>query len=56
LHDIDNPMLFHGNSIERNVRELKESDKFDIILMNPPYGGTELESVKINFPVDMRSS
>jgi len=56
LHDIDNPRLFHGNSLERNVRELKESDKFDIILMNPPYGGTELESIKINFPVDMRSS
>lgn len=56
LHDIDNPKLFHGNSLERNVREFKESEKFDIILMNPPYGGTELDSIKINFPVDMRSS
>ena len=56
LHDIDNPSLFHGNSLERNVREFKEADKFDIILMNPPYGGTELEGIKINFPVDMRSS
>ena len=56
LHDIDNPKLFHGNSLERNVREFKESDQFDIILMNPPYGGNELEGIKINFPVDMRSS
>jgi len=56
LHDIDNPRLIHGNSLERNVREFKEEEKFDIILMNPPYGGTEQESVKINFPVDMRSS
>lgn len=56
LHDIDNPSLYHGNALERNVREFKEADKFDIILMNPPYGGTEQESVKINFPVDMRSS
>jgi len=56
LHDIDNPRLYHGNSLERNVREFKEEEKFDIILMNPPYGGTEQESVKINFPVDMRSS
>ncbi|HBH11590.1 MAG TPA: SAM-dependent methyltransferase [Clostridiales bacterium] len=56
LHDIDNPRLYHGNSLERNVRDFKEEEKFDIILMNPPYGGTEQESVKINFPVDMRSS
>ena len=56
LHDIDSPQIFHGNSLERNVREYKDSDKFDIILMNPPYGGTESEGVKINFPADLRSS
>ena len=56
LHDVDSPKIFHGNSLERNVREYKESDKFEIILMNPPYGGSESESVKINFPADMRSS
>lgn len=56
LHDIDSPQIFHGNSLERNVREYKDSDKFDIILMNPPYGGTESEGVKINFPSDLRSS
>jgi type I restriction enzyme M protein len=34
----------------------KDSEKFDIVLMNPPYGGTESEGVKINFPADLRSS
>ena len=56
LHDIDSPQIFHGNSLERNVREYKKSDKFDIVLMNPPYGGTESDGVKINFPADLRSS
>jgi type I restriction enzyme M protein len=56
LHDIDSPKIYHGNSLERNVREYKASDKFDIVLMNPPYGGTESEGVKINFPADLRSS
>ena len=56
LHDIDSPKIFHGNSLERNVREYKASDKFDIVLMNPPYGGTESEGIKINFPADLRSS
>ena len=56
LHDIDSPNIFHGNALERNVREYKENEKFDIVLMNPPYGGTESEGVKINFPADLRSS
>lgn len=56
LHDIDNPDIYHGNSLERNVSEYDEEDKFDIILMNPPYGGTEQETIKSNFPPDMRSS
>ena len=52
LHDIDNPLIIHGNSLEKNVREYKESDRFDVILMNPPYGGNEKEGVKQNFPAD----
>jgi type I restriction enzyme M protein len=56
LHDIDNPIIIHGNSLERNVREYKTSDRFDIVLMNPPYGGSEEEGVKRNFPIDLRSS
>ena len=56
LHDIDNPRIIHGNSLEKNVREYKESDRFDVMLMNPPYGGNEKEGVKQNFPADLRSS
>lgn len=55
LHDIDNPNIIHGNSLEKNVRDYTEADKFDIIVMNPPYGGNEKESVKQNFPADLRS-
>ena len=56
LHDIDNPQIIHGNSLEKNVRDYKESDRFDVILMNPPYGGNEKDGVKQNFPADLRSS
>lgn len=56
LHDIDSPQIVHANSLERNVREYKEHEKFDVILMNPPYGGTENEVIKNNFPADLRSS
>ncbi len=56
IHDVDEPKIYHMNSLEKNVRDYKESDKFDVILMNPPYGGSEKEAVKNNFPADLRSS
>ena len=56
LHDVDEPKIYHSNSLEKNVRDYKESDKFDIVLMNPPYGGAEKEAVKNNFPAELRSS
>ncbi len=57
LHDVDNPQIIHGNSLEKNVREYnKEQDKFDVIIMNPPYGGNEKEMIKQNFPADLRNS
>lgn len=56
LHDVDEPKIYHGNSLEKNVRDYKESDKFDIVLMNPPYGGAEKDAVKNNFPAELRSS
>lgn len=56
LHDIDKPQIIHGNSLEKNVRDYSESDRFDVILMNPPYGGVEKDGVKQNFPADLRSS
>jgi len=56
LHDIDSPVIIHGNSLEKRVIEYKDADRFDVVLMNPPYGGSEKESVKINFPADLQSS
>lgn len=56
LHDVDEPRIYHANSLEKNVRDYKENDKFDVILMNPPYGGSEKDAVKNNFPAELRSS
>ena len=56
LHDINEPQIIRGNSLEKNVRDYEESDKYDIILMNPPYGGTEKKSVQQNFPTELRDS
>ena len=56
LHDLDSPRIVHGNALEKNVREYEDEHQFDVILMNPPYGGNEKDTVKINFPTELRSS
>ena len=56
LHDVDSPRIMHGNALARRVQDYRKSDAFDIILMNPPYGGSELDGIKKNFPVQFRSS
>lgn len=55
LNDVDSPNIIHGNALEKSVRDYKDNDKFDIILMNPPYGGKEQETIKNNFPKELRS-
>lgn len=56
LHDVDEPRMYYDNSLKYNVRNFTDSDKFDIILMNPPYGGTEDTIVQMNFPQEYRAS
>ncbi|MDU2591778.1 MAG: class I SAM-dependent DNA methyltransferase [Paeniclostridium sordellii] len=56
LHDIDEPNIMHVNSLERNVRDYKEEDRFDCIMMNPPYGGTEEKIIQSNFPTELQTS
>ncbi|MDQ0300544.1 type I restriction enzyme M protein [Salibacterium salarium] len=56
IHDIDNPEIMHGNALDSDYKDLRKMEHFDLILMNPPYGGSEKESVKNNFPAELRSS
>ena len=41
LHDIDVPQVYHNNSLLKDVLDYTEDDQFDVILYNPPYGGSE---------------
>ncbi|MEF3692887.1 MAG: class I SAM-dependent DNA methyltransferase [Acholeplasmataceae bacterium] len=56
LHDVDEPKIYYDNSLNRKVNDYQDNEKFDVILMNPPYGGTEDDIVKMNFPTELRSS
>lgn len=56
LHNLDVPQVFHGNSLLHDVLDYTEDDQFDVVLMNPPYGGSEKNDVKNHFPSDLASS
>jgi type I restriction enzyme M protein len=56
LHGLDVPQIYHDNSLLRDVLDYTEDDQFDVILMNPPYGGNEKADVKNHFPDDLASS
>lgn len=56
LHEIENPNIIHGNAFNQNVKDYTEEDKFDIVLMNPPFGGSEEDIVLNSFPIALRSN
>ena len=56
LHNVDNPQVYHDNSLLYDVLDYTEADQFDVVLMNPPYGGSEKSDVKTHFPDDLASS
>lgn len=56
LHGIDVPKIYHDNSLLKDVLDYTVDDQFDVILMNPPYGGSEKTEVKNHFPADLASS
>jgi len=42
-------MVYRRNTLEENIRRVTE--RFDIIITNPPLGGAEGRHIQTNFPV-----
>ncbi|MFN7782862.1 MAG: N-6 DNA methylase, partial [Lysobacterales bacterium] len=51
LHGIDAPNIRHANTLAENVMDIREKDRHDIVLANPPFGGGERPEVQQNFPI-----
>lgn len=60
LHGIDQPNLWHGNSLTRRATYGALFDQapktFDVILTNPPFGGKEGKDAQKNFPYETSST
>ena len=51
LHGLDVPTnIQHDNSLSRPLRDYSPSDRVDVILTNPPFGGVEEDGIENNFP------
>ena len=49
LHGIDVPMVYHDNSLLRDVLDYTEEDQFDVILMNPLTADMKKQRSRITF-------
>jgi type I restriction enzyme M protein len=60
LHGIDQPNLWHGNSLTRRATYAALFDQapktFDVILTNPPFGGKEGKDAQKNFAFETGST
>jgi type I restriction enzyme M protein len=54
FHGVSAPNITHGNTLAMNLSQIQESDRKNVILANPPFGGAERGEVLQNF--DLRTS
>ena len=55
LHGLDSPMIDSGNSLRKPLKEIRDDERVDAILTNPPFGGEEEKGIQGNFPQDRQT-
>jgi len=56
LHHILVPNLIRTNTLDEDVHNVPQSDKYDVIFTNPPFGGDEEKGIGENYPVKTSST
>jgi type I restriction enzyme M protein len=51
LHGIEAPNVIHTNTLAQDLSDMQLSDKYSIILANPPFGGKERKEIQQNFTI-----
>ena len=51
LHGIEAPNIVHTNTLAVNIADIQESDRVNVVLANPPFGGKERVEIQQNFPI-----
>jgi len=55
LHDIAEPNIKFGDVLARPIDGIKQGDRVDCILANPPFGGMVADGTETNFPGTFRT-
>jgi type I restriction enzyme M protein len=56
LHGIEDPgFVRHDNTLARPYISYTQSDRVDIVVTNPPFGGREEDGIESNFPAHFRT-
>jgi type I restriction enzyme M protein len=56
LHGIEVPSnIRHDNTLARPLRDYGPKDRVDVVVTNPPFGGTEEDGIEANFPAAFRT-
>lgn len=56
LHGIEVPKnIKHGNTLNKPLSSWDEDDMVDVIVSNPPFGGTEEDGIEKNFPAEYQT-
>ncbi|MCB0201828.1 MAG: N-6 DNA methylase, partial [Anaerolineae bacterium] len=56
LHDVETPQIARDNALTRRpYRDYGEADRVQVIVTNPPFGGTEEPGVESNFPAQFQT-
>lgn len=56
LHGIESPNMVHTNTLNEDTHDIQEKDRFDYILANPPFGGSERPEIQRNFKIKTRAT
>lgn len=56
LHGLEYPNIRYGNTLTQKVTEIGDTERVDIILTNPPFGGEEEKGILNNFPPDKQTT
>ncbi|MCV3540286.1 type I restriction-modification system subunit M [Campylobacter lari] len=51
LHEISSPNIIKTNTLSKKITDITESQRYEVILANPPFGGKEKEQIQENFPI-----
>lgn len=56
LHGIEVPVqVKHANTLNRPLSSWDDDEQKDVIITNPPFGGTEEDGIEKNFPSDLQT-